>query len=68
MSTAAGQSKADKESKARLRACFDNELVHVRLGDWREKGNAEVTLIGFAADLHGTVCTCCPRRTTSGDA
>lgn len=66
MKTAAGQSKADKEVRARLRAHFERETTHVRLGDWRELGNAEVRLVGLAKDLHGTVCTCCPRRTTGG--
>lgn len=68
MSTAAGTAKATKEQRARLRACFDNELVHVRLGNWRERDNAEVTLIGLASELHGAVCTCCPRRATAGVA
>lgn len=60
--TAKARAAAEKESRASSRQCFDGELTHVRLGDWRGLYGAEVTFVGTAAQLHGTVCSCCPRR------
>lgn len=53
--------KQQKDAARRLRACLDREVTHLRLGDWRELRGAEIELIGHISDLHGTVCTCCPR-------
>lgn len=60
---------ADAEQKRlnqRRRACLDNDVTHLRCDDWFGDRVTEnpVTVIGFPADLHGTVCTCCPRRST----
>lgn len=60
--TAKGAAAAEKEANARSRACFNEEVTHVRLGDWRSDLGTTVTLVGTAAQLHGTLCTCCPRR------
>lgn len=57
MSTASERKRLDE----RIRVCFDEQITHVRAGNWRELDNAEVTVIGLASELHGTVCTCCPK-------
>jgi len=46
--------KLQKELLARIRECVSGERTHI-------KGEA-VTHVGHIGDLHGTVCTCCPRR------
>lgn len=58
---------ADSEQKRlnqRRRACLDKEVTHIRCNDWFGDVLEEspVTLVGRPEDLHGTVCTCCPRR------
>lgn len=64
-STSAGQRRVEKEAMQRSRDCLDQLVTHVRVGSWRGTEDCEVTLIGHVRDLHGTVCTCCPRRTSS---
>lgn len=54
----------EKDLNARRIACMNEQQTHIRLGDWREAGG-EVVLVGHARDLHGTVCTCCPRKPTA---
>lgn len=51
-----------RDLDARRRACLDQEQTHLRAGDWRGLQDSEVRLVGLARDLHGTVCTCCPKR------
>lgn len=60
----------EKDARARLRECFEEEITHLRAGDWRSAGESEVRLVGHLRDLHGPRgrCTCCPRRTTAGAA
>lgn len=58
----------DKDARARLRSCFDEESTHLRAGDWRSAQGSEVQLVGLLRDLHGSVCTCCPKRTTGAAA
>lgn len=60
--SATGDAKKTKDAKARLRACMDEEMTHLRVGGWRGAAVRHVELIGMAGDLHGTVCTCCARR------
>jgi hypothetical protein len=64
-STSKGQKAAEKEARQRSRDCLDEKVLHIRCGSWRGTGGAEVTFLGTTHDLHGTVCTCCPRRTTA---
>lgn len=49
--------KAAKAANQRFALMRGGRLRHIQVDR-----NAAVTLIGFAADLHGTRCTCCPRR------
>lgn len=58
--TAAGRRKEEADSRAKLRACFDEQLTHIRCGDWRGTKGSEVRFIGRVRDLHGRVCTDCP--------
>lgn len=51
-----------KEIAQRIRVCFDLEIDHIRAGDWRGPQVEAIALVGHLRDLHGTVCTCCPRR------
>lgn len=46
------------------RDCLDEKRTHLRAGSWRGLDDAEISLVGHAQDLHGTVCSCCPRRTS----
>lgn len=55
--------RREKDAAARLRECLDQEIHHLRLGDWRQAGDTEVIYLGRASDLHGVICTCCPTRT-----
>lgn len=57
-------SAAEKDAAARVRECLDEKRTHLRVGDWRGSQGCTVELIGTVADLHGSVCTCCPRRAT----
>jgi hypothetical protein len=61
--TSAGERRAKKEAAQRARDCLDEKMLHIRCGSWRGPGDSEVTYLGNVHDLHGTVCTCCPRRT-----
>lgn len=57
--------RLEKELQARVRDCLDKNRDHIRVGDWiGEKAGPDegVTHLGHARDLHGTVCTCCPKR------
>lgn len=54
--------KAAKDAAARMHQCMDQERLHIRLGTWRGPQVDAVTFVGHCRDLHGTVCTCCPRR------
>ncbi len=60
MSAATEQKRLDQRS----RVCLDKEITHIRCNEWFGDVVTEnpVTLIGYPADLHGTVCTCCKRR------
>lgn len=60
---ATGTEKVKKEANARVRACLDEQLTHVRIGSWRGNWDGYLELLGLASDLHGSVCTCCPKRT-----
>lgn len=40
---------------------IDEDPPHLITGQ-RRNDQTEITLIGHAADLHGRVCTCCPRK------
>ena len=64
MSAKAEQALA-RELAARQRACFDREQTHLRVGQWRGKLEDAVTSLGSVWELHGTVCTCCPKRQAS---
>lgn len=60
--TSKGQKAAEKEARQRVRDCLDEKMLHLRAGSWRGVDGAEVTYLGNVRDLHGSVCTCCPRR------
>lgn len=55
--------RREKERAARQRACFDDELTHLRAGEWQGEPVVAVALVGTGRDLHGTQCTCCTTRT-----
>ena len=52
----------EKALNARRRMCLDEQVTHVRVGWWWGEPVESVTVVGTAAELHGTVCTCCARR------
>lgn len=58
--TAKETARERKEAAARQRACFDEEMTHLRAGDWQGQPEPAVAMVGRCADLHGSVCTCCP--------
>lgn len=60
MTNAKETARAEKEAKAKLRACFELELTHMRCGDWRGTKGSHVEYVGHVRDLHGVVCTDCP--------
>lgn len=57
-------SAAEKELDGRRRACLDGAVTHLRCDEWFGDVLEEspITYLGTPADLHGPVCTCCPRR------
>lgn len=57
---AAGKRKEEAESRAKTRQMFDEEITHLRMGDWRGTKGSEITTLGQYGDLHGTVCVDCP--------
>lgn len=63
MPALSAEQAAAKDARARIRECFDEEITHLRAGDWRSAGDSEVTLVGHLRDLHGPqgCCTCCKR-------
>ncbi len=57
--------RLQKELVSRGRECLDKDRTHIRLGHWigETAGPDElVTFIGTTRELHGSVCTCCPKR------
>lgn len=60
--------KIAKDQAALVRAYLNREADHIRCGTWSSLDDTEITLVGHARDLHGTVCTCCPRREEAGAA
>ena len=52
----------DKDAGARTRECFDRQRTHIRAGTWHELDGAKIRVVGTLHQLHGTVCTCCPKR------
>lgn len=64
--TKAEREREEKDARRRQRACFDEELTHIRVGWWQgEVDDDAVVLVGLLRDLHGTACTCCPRTTST---
>lgn len=57
--SASGKRKEEAEHRAKVRQMFDEEITHIRCGDWRGTKGAQVVFLGTVAQLHGTVCTCC---------
>lgn len=58
----------EKDLNARRRSHMAGESTHIRVGSWQGTEGCEVQLVGRAADLHGTVCTCCKLRTATSEA
>jgi hypothetical protein len=54
--------RAAKEGRAKIRAAFDKDSTHLRVGSWNGLEGCSVTVLGTLRELHGTACTCCPRR------
>lgn len=54
--------RLEKEMTARRIECLDEKRTHLRAGTWSGRPIDAVALVGHCRDLHGTVCTCCPRR------
>lgn len=57
---AAGKRKEEMEARAKVRQMFDEEITHIRMGDWRGTKGSEVTYLGTPRELHGSICTDCP--------
>lgn len=60
---ATAKQQADKDAKQRWRSVMAGDVTYVRLGK-RGEFFGSVHLVGMVGDLHGTVCSCCPRRDT----
>ena len=54
--------QADKDARARIRAAFDKDTTHLRVGSWNGLEGCSVEIVGTLSDLHGTVCSCCDKR------
>lgn len=54
--------RARKEAGAKIRAAFERESVHLRVGSWDGLEGCDIKVVGLVSQLHGTVCTCCPRK------
>lgn len=54
----------EDERRKMTRLMWEEQITHVRIGNWPGKRQLPggVLLVGDARDLHGSVCTCCPRR------
>jgi hypothetical protein len=63
--TKSGDARREKEAKAKLRACLNGERDHIRAGWWSGPAVDAVTVLGDVWEMHGTVCTCCPKREES---
>ena len=48
-----------KAAGAKIHACFEGSLTHIRAGSWNGLEGADVTFFGRPQELHGSVCTCC---------
>jgi hypothetical protein len=53
---------AIKEHKARVGEVFDRTRTGITVGAWRGRQVDAVEHLGSLQVLHGTVCTCCERR------
>ena len=52
----------EKDARGRFRAVMDDDLIHVKVGTWRGLDGDAVRVVGNVSELHGSVCTCCPKR------
>lgn len=62
MTALTGKQVDNGDHNAKVREVFDRTRMGITVGEWRGKPVDAVELVGLVRDLHGSVCTCCPRR------